>query len=47
MTEQKTFDRMSYHRYEIEKAAWLRAHPNATADQIERAFRNIARKLGL
>lgn len=38
---------MSYQRYEAEKAAWLRAHPKATADQIERAFRAIARKLGL
>lgn len=37
----------SYAQYEAAKAAWLRAHPNATADQIERACRAIARRLGL
>lgn len=37
----------TYQRYEAAKAAWLRAHPNATADQIERACRAIARKFGL
>lgn len=38
---------MSYQRYEAAKAAWLRTHPNATADQIERAYRAIARRLGV
>lgn len=34
-------------RYEADKAAWLRAHPHATADQIERAMRAIADRHGL
>lgn len=38
---------MSYARYEAEKQAWLRQHPGATAAQIERAARAIARRLGL
>ena len=38
---------MSYHRYEAEKALWLRTHPNATPEQIERACRAIARRLGV
>jgi len=33
--------------YSAEKAAWLRAHPGATPDQIERAFQAIAERLGL
>lgn len=37
----------THSRYEAEKAAWLRAHPRATPDQIERAFRAIARRLGV
>lgn len=37
----------SYQLYEYEKQAWLRDHPNATSDQIDRAFQAIARRLGL
>jgi hypothetical protein len=37
----------AYHRYEIEKRAWVNAHPDATPEQIEQAFRAIARKLGV
>lgn len=37
----------SYQLYEFEKAAWLRKHPEATTAQIDRAFRAIARRLGL
>lgn len=36
-----------YQRYESDKAAWLRAHPDATPDQIERAMRAIAERLGI
>ena len=36
-----------YSTYEAEKAAWLRANPEATAEQIEAAFLEIARKLGI
>lgn len=39
---------MSPHqRYSAEKDAWLRANPGATAEQIERAFQAIARRLGI
>lgn len=38
---------MSYASYEAEKAAWLRAHPHATAGQIEAALKAIARRLGV
>jgi hypothetical protein len=37
----------AYHRYEIEKRAWVNAHPDASPEQIEQAFRAIARKLGV
>jgi hypothetical protein len=37
----------TFQRYESEKRAWLNAHPDATPDQIEAAFRAIARKLGV
>jgi hypothetical protein len=36
-----------YRKYEAEKQAWLRAHPNATPEQIEQAFQAIARRLGI
>jgi hypothetical protein len=36
-----------YQRYEIEKRAWVNAHPEATPEQIEQAFRAIARRLGV
>ncbi len=38
---------MSYSRYEAEKSAWLRAHPDATPAQIEQAFKRIAKALGV
>lgn len=38
---------MSYSRYESEKSAWLRANPDATPEQIERAFKRIAKALGV
>lgn len=37
----------SYSLYEAEKAIWLRRHPTATPAQIMRAFKAIARRLGL
>ncbi len=37
----------TYATYEAQKAAWLRAHPEATAEQIEAAFAEIARELGI
>lgn len=37
----------SYAAYDYEKQAWLRDHPDATPAQIERAFKAIARRLGL
>lgn len=37
----------SYHYYEYEKAAWLRSHPDATAREIETAFRRIASMIGV
>lgn len=37
----------SWTAYEAAKAAWLKAHPNATAKQIERAMRAIAQRLGV
>lgn len=33
--------------YEAAKQSWLLAHPNATAAEIERAFQDIARRLGI
>ena len=33
--------------YAAEKAAWLRAHPDATPEQIEAAIKAIAERLGL
>jgi hypothetical protein len=36
-----------YQRYEIEKRAWVNAHPDATPQQIEAAFKAIASRLGL
>lgn len=36
-----------YGSYEAEKRAWLAAHPEATADEVERAFRAIADRLGV
>lgn len=38
---------MSYKLYEYEKALWLRRHPDATPSQIMRAYKAIARRLGL
>ena len=38
---------MSYQLYEYEKQAWLKRHPEATPAQIMRAFKAIARKLGI
>jgi len=38
---------MNYSSYEREKAAWLRANPQATPQQIERAFQAIAKRLGV
>lgn len=38
---------MSYAAYEHAKAQWLRQHPDATPAQIEEAFRQIAKRLGL
>jgi hypothetical protein len=37
----------TYQLYEYEKQAWIRRHPDATPAQIERAFKAIARRLGL
>ena len=36
-----------YQRYSAEKAAWLCANPNATPEQIERAYQLIAKRLGV
>lgn len=37
---------MSPHQqYEAEKARWLRVNPGATPEQIEEAFKQIAREL--
>jgi hypothetical protein len=38
---------MSLSRYEAEKSAWLRAHPDATPEQVEQAFKRIAKALGI
>jgi hypothetical protein len=39
---------MSAHQqYVAEKARWLRVNPGATPEQIEEAFKQIARKLGI
>jgi hypothetical protein len=37
----------TYQLYEYEKQRWLILHPDATEEQITRAFIAIARKLGL
>jgi hypothetical protein len=37
----------TYQLYEYEKQRWLSLHPDATEEQITRAFIAIARKLGL
>jgi hypothetical protein len=36
-----------FSQYEAEKRAWLHLHPDASPDQIQDAFRAIARKLGV
>jgi hypothetical protein len=36
-----------YQRYESEKQAWVNAHPDATPEQIEAAFKAIASRLGI
>lgn len=36
-----------YGSYEAEKSAWLVANPEATADEVEIAFRAIADRLGV
>ncbi len=33
--------------YEQLKSEWLRKHPQATAEQIEQAFRAIAKRVGV
>jgi hypothetical protein len=38
---------MSYTAYEQAKRAWLAAHPGATPEQIEAAFKAIAKEYGL
>jgi hypothetical protein len=37
----------TYTMYTYETQAWLRRNPDASADQIEAAFKRIARRLGL
>ena len=36
-----------YQLYSQKKAAWLKANPQATPEQIEAAFRAIAERLGV
>lgn len=36
-----------YQLYSEKKAAWLKANPHATPEQIEAAFRAIAERLGI
>jgi hypothetical protein len=36
-----------FSQHEAEKRAWLQLHPDASPEQIESAFRAIARKLGV
>lgn len=33
--------------YAAQKRAWMAAHPGATPEQIERAFQQIAERLGI
>jgi hypothetical protein len=37
----------SWQEYERQKRAWLLEHPEATAEEIGKAFREIAEKLRL
>jgi hypothetical protein len=37
----------SYQLYTYETQSWLRRNPDASAEQIEQAFKRIARRLGL
>ena len=37
----------NYSAYKAAKDAWLSANPNASAKQIEEAFKAIAKRLGL
>jgi hypothetical protein len=37
----------SYQLYTYETQAWLRRNPDANSDQIEAAFKRIAKRLGL
>jgi hypothetical protein len=36
-----------YHRYEIEKRTWVNANPDASPEQIEKACKVIAERLGV
>jgi len=35
-----------YQAYKAAKEEWLKANPSASPEQIEQAFKDIARKLG-
>jgi hypothetical protein len=37
----------TYQRYEQEKRAWAHTHPNASPEQLECAFKAIAKRLGI
>lgn len=37
----------SYALYKYETQRWIRHHPDATPEQIEDAFKRIAKRLGL
>ena len=36
-----------YKLYEAEKARWLRLNPGATPEEIEEAFKRIAKRFGV
>jgi hypothetical protein len=36
-----------YQRYELEKRSWAHAHPGASSEQLEAAFKAIAERLGI
>jgi hypothetical protein len=37
----------TFQRYEQEKRAWVYTHPDASPEQLERAFKAIAKRLGI
>lgn len=43
----RPLEKVSYQDYEYLKAAWIKAHPDASPEEYERAMRKLAKELGV